>query len=143
MMNSYLPTAPPQLKDRIKPEHWEAFVKDLNDAGTPNADWLLTCGIFLSCTCCFLIPKIKNEFEDKVDRVLEKHKENFKPHVVSMQRATTSVRIWNPSTDPMTRGSWATTTLYYVAIECTESGWKPPPRDETPISGLAKMEAYV
>jgi hypothetical protein len=66
MMNSYLPGAPPQLKDRINPDHWAGFVQELNDAGTPNADWLLTCGVFVSCTCCLFLPKIKSEFEHKV-----------------------------------------------------------------------------
>ena len=79
----------------------------------------------------------------QVDAALEKHREYSKPHVKSMQRATTDVRIWNPSTDPMARGSWTTTSLYYIAIECTESGWKPPPRDEAPITSLDTMQAYV
>ena len=64
-MNSYLPTAPPQLKDRINPDHWLGFVNELNEVGTPNADMLLTCGIFISCTCCVFLPKIKAEFEHK------------------------------------------------------------------------------
>ena len=60
-----------------------------------------------------------------------------------MTRASTDIRIWNPSEDPMTRGSWTTTTLYYVAIECTESGWVPPPRDDTPLLGTDKLAAYL
>jgi hypothetical protein len=143
MMNSYLPSAPPQLKERINPDHWTGFVTELNEAGTPDADLLLACGIYMSCTCCMFFPKIKAEFEHKVDEAIEKHLGYFAPHVKSMKRAQTDVRVWNPSTDPMARGYWATQTLYYIAIECTESGWTPPPRDDTPISNLQKMSAYV
>ena len=87
--------------------------------------------------------RVLNLYFLQVDAAIEKHKEYFKPHVKSMQRATTDVRIWNPSTDPMSRGSWTTTSLYYIANECTESGWKPPPRDEAPITSLDTMQAYV
>jgi len=143
MMNNSLPLAPPQLKDRVKPEHWASFIDELNACGTPNADCLLSCGIFLSCTCCFLFPKIKHEFEDKVDKVLREHREKFAPHVTAMARAETNINIWTPSTDPLQRGQWNQTTVYYVAIECTESGWVPPKRDDKHISELEKMTAYV
>ncbi len=73
------------------------FIKELNDAGTPNADMLLTCGMYISCTCCYIGPKIKHEFEQKVDEAIEKHKKYFEPHVKSMTRATTDIKIWNPS----------------------------------------------
>lgn len=142
-MNSFLPGAPPQLKERIKTEHWGAFVQDLNDAGTPNFDGLTTVGVFLSCTCCYFMPKLQSEFEQKVDAIIETHRENFKPHVKSMQRASTEVRSWQPSTDPLARGSWQITTLNYIVCECTESGWEAPPRDTTPISALDEVEAYV
>jgi hypothetical protein len=74
---------------------------------------------------------------------IAKHRPLFEPHVKDMRRAQTEVRVWNPSTDPMTRGSWTTNTLYYIAIECTESGWVPPKRDHSKISELEKLTAYV
>jgi hypothetical protein len=141
-MNEHLPFAPPQLKDRINPDHWAGFINELNAAGTPDPDFLLACGIYMSCTCCHFIPKIQMEFDQKVDAAMEKHIAYFKPHVKHMKRATTDIKIWTPSTDPMQRGSWSTTTVSYIVIECTESGWKPPKRD-THVSELEKMTAYV
>jgi hypothetical protein len=86
IMNNYLPFAPPQLKDRINPDHWLGFVEELNESGTPNPDCLLACGMYMSCTCCWLGPKIKAEFEQKVDAAIEKHIGFFKPHVKAMNQ---------------------------------------------------------
>jgi len=143
MMNAFLPFAPPQLKDRIKGELWAAFVDELNACGTPKASLLRTCSIYATLSCCIFNPKIQHEFEAKVDEVLRFYRVKFAPHVTAMVRAETNVRTWSPSVDPMARGCWTTQTLYYVAMELTESGWVPPPRDDGQVSGLEKLTAFV
>ncbi len=70
MMNEFLPMAPPQLINRVNADHWAGFIAELNDAGTPDADLLLSCGIYMSCTCCMFFPKIKAEFEEKARRAV-------------------------------------------------------------------------